>query len=100
MNPYIEKLNAYLAEHSPDYCYRDAHNLLEMFYHFYTEINPINNSAIRSHYQKLDGYLQRFTQQEQDALFTIIYHIYADQEREAFMEGIRVGTRLTLELLK
>ncbi len=100
MNPYIEKINAYLAEHAPDYCYQDARSLLEMFYNFYTESNPIDNSVLHAHYRKLDRYLQCFTAKEQDDLFSLIYSIYAEQEKAAFMEGLHVGTRLTLELLK
>ena len=98
MNPYIKKLNAYFAENPPNYGYYDAHSLLEMLYFFYTEFNPIDNSAMKQHFRSLSQFFHHLTIEESDQVFNIVSSLLIENERTAFISGIHVGMRLESEL--
>lgn len=98
MNPYIQKLNIYLADNPPDYGCHDAHSLLEMLYFFYTEFNPIDNSAIKQHFRSLGQFFHHLTIEESDQVFNTVSDLLMENERLAFISGIHVGIRLESEL--
>lgn len=98
MNPYIEALKRHLAEKPPDYGYADANSLLDILYYFYTELNPVDNSAIRQRFGELGEFLDGRTLEEQDRIFGLLCGIYEELERQAFFDGFYVGLRLAAEL--
>ncbi len=98
MNPYIIKLNAYLAEHPPNYGYRDVDNLLDMLYNFYSENNPIDSIAIKENFQKLEFFFERFSLAECDSLLDTLSALCSQHEEQAFRMGVQIGFRLFNEL--
>ena len=98
MNPYIVKLNEYLAAHPPNYGYRDVDNLLDMLYNFYSENNPINTIAIKQSFEKLEHFLDRFTLAECDCVLDTLSCLCSQHEEQAFRMGVQIGLRLFNEL--
>lgn len=98
MHSYTEKMKAYLAAKTPDYGYSDVHSMLEMLYNCYTTHNPIDSEHIRSLFREQGSILSKLHYHEVDRIFTITNDICAEHERVAFLEGLHVGARLTMEL--
>ena len=98
MNPYIQKLQTYLAAHPPNYGYPDADTLLDMLYCRYSECNPLDNRAIKEGFKKLDHFLERFTVQECDPVLDTLCDLCLQHERVGFTAGVQVGMRLATEL--
>ncbi len=94
----IEKLKSLLAEQTPCYGYDDAHSILEMLYYYYSVSNPIDNAVIRCQFKELHDALHRLSIQESDTLFEVTGQLCASHERQAFIDGVKVGMRLFLEL--
>ena len=98
MSKYTEALHHYLTQPPPNYGDRDLHSLTEFLWRIYTELNPIDNDTIQSGFQKLDPYFKTMPTHEANRLFCIICSICSEQERLAFLEGMRVGVLLMDEL--
>ena len=98
MNPYIIKLNEYLAAHPPNYGYRDVDSLLDMLYNFYSENNPINTVVIKQSFEKLEHFLDRFTLAECDCVLDTLSCLCSQHEEQAFRIGVQIGMRLFNEL--
>lgn len=98
MHPYFERLRQELERNPPNYGYPEAESLLEMLYMWYVEWNPINSEQIRKDFFSLEPYWQGCTQRQMDEAFDIVSRLCAQHEQLAFLEGLRVGARLVLEL--
>lgn len=98
MNPYIKELNDYLTKHTPEYGYKDVDSLLEMLYMVYAEFNPFNSEKQRSQFEILWDQFPDLTPKDQGIIFDIIDSICIEHERLAFLEGVRTGARLEMEL--
>ena len=100
MNPaYLQQIKHYLSSHLRSNIYANVDSLLELLYLTYTEYNPINTAEIRNGYQQLDTIFDRLTLQENDMVFSITCKLCDEHARIAFYEGLRVGMKLTMELL-
>ena len=98
MHPYTEKISAYLAEREPNYGDGDIHTLLEMLYHCYTELNPIDSEKIRRDFAGLDTILSKLPWEDNNALFCAILDLCGEHEALAFFAGFDAGARLMAEL--
>lgn len=100
----LENWRNYLAEHPVDY-HGDVDSLLELLYHFFTEYEPVENEELRRQFAELEHQLMsslaetgNFCRETVESLMTIVSSVCAECERVAFMEGVKVGARLILEL--
>ena len=100
----LENWRNYLAEHPVDY-HGDVDSLLELLYHFFTEYEPVENEELRRQFAELEHQLMSSLGETGDScretvesLMTIVSSVCAECERAAFMEGVKVGVRLILEL--
>ena len=98
MKPCIGNIKKSLTSHLPECPYQDAHSLLELLYAAYTEANPVVSTTLTAHYETIQCHIQHLPTREQDAIYTTICSITAAQEKTAFLEGIRLGFRLSQEL--
>ena len=98
MNPYTEKLQAYLANRPVNRHWEDAQSILELLCYIYVEQNPIENSTILYQYQKLDQLLEDLSLRENDQLSDLICDICTEYARQAFLSGVHVGFSLFTEL--
>ena len=100
----LENWRNYLAEHPVDN-HGDVDSLLELLYHFFTEYEPVENEELRRQFAELEHQLMsslaetgNFCRETVESLMTIVSSVCAECERVAFMEGVKVGARLILEL--
>ena len=98
MNSYIDQLKSYLLSHQPNFGRRDIHSLLEMLWSTYTTYNPIDNQQIRSKIEALRPIMDALSWEQENELFDLVSGLCYDHERTAFLEGLRAGARLALEL--
>ena len=100
----MEKWRNYLAEHPVDY-HGDVDSLIDLLYCFFTEYEPVENADVHRHFTELENQLMKSLAIMEDScretvesLMTIVSSVCAECERAAFMEGVKVGARLILEL--
>ena len=98
MNPYIARLKKYLADKTPDYGYTDARSLLEMLYYYYSHDNPTDNGVIRCQLHEVGRYLAKLPVEDGDKVFDVITDLINAYEKEAFLQGLQTGARLSMEL--
>ena len=94
MNPYIEKLNAYLAE-TP---LADGKSILDQLCYYYTVLCCLENDTIRDGFREIDRVLKVLPFEEQDRVSDLTSDICIECTRIAFLEGVQVGYRLSTEL--
>ena len=98
MNNYIEKLKTYLAENPLGYEDENVHSVLEFLYNCYMEETCSDSDTIRANYKKIDDILSKLTLDENNAVFESVCDLCTEHGKRAYLEGIRVGVRLEMEL--
>lgn len=100
----IEKWRNYLAEHPVDYN-GDVDSLIDLLYCFFTEYEPVENADVHRRFTELENQLMKSLEimgdscrETVESLMTIVSSVCAECERAAFMESVKVGARLILEL--
>lgn len=96
MNPIIHNLKQQLlasSTHKLDY-------ILEELYSSYVNTTPEDQDRIKAAFQELHAYIQGFSFTDQDQMLCIITALCAEHDRVVFLDGIRIGARLILELLE
>lgn len=96
MEKYIKALQDYCKEHPLDH--GGADSVMELLYWQYAESNPIDNGKIRNGFAKLREQFPHLSLQEFDPVFTTVSELCVEHERIAFLEGLRLGMTLMIEL--
>lgn len=96
MNPYIEKLKAYLDARSKDR--EDAEGVLKLLCYYYTVENSIDSTVIRSRFREMDSILRKLSLQDNDTIFRLTVELCEEYIEQAFLAGARTGARLVIEL--
>ncbi len=87
-----------------DYCKRnplnhgDAESVMEFLYWHYAESNPIDSRKIRDGFTQIRQQYPHLSMQEFDPIFTTVSDLCVEHERLAFLEGLRLGVTLMMEL--
>ena len=98
MNPYIEKLKAYLSNRPTSCRWEDGNSILELLCYIYTVQNPIHNSVILYQFRELNRIEENLTWEERERLSELVCQLCTEHMRKAFLEGLQVGFRLFTEL--
>ena len=98
MKSYIDPIKTCLAGHQPDFGCSDISSLLEMLYYHYTEHNSAENQQIRNLFGRLEQCMNHLDLPERDGVEMIVSELCCAYEQAAFLEGMRVGARLIMEL--
>lgn len=96
MRKYIHALQEYCKQHPPDH--GDAQSVMNLLYWTYTEYNPVDDQQIKNGFAKLRSQFPHLNLQEFDPIFTTVSELCTEHEQLAFMEGLRLGVTLMLEL--
>lgn len=72
--------------------------LLEILFNVYTEINGLDNDAIREDFNALYAVMNGKTIREMDEIIYPVCTLCRDHEKAGFQEGVTVGVRLAQEL--
>ena len=97
----LEKVKKYL-ETRPVSFGTDADSFLELLYYAFTEYNTVESPEFKNQTDPLKEKLRGLadTDEESDEYMDIVFSLCAAYERQGYMEGIKVGARLMMELME
>lgn len=97
----VQNMIRYLKEHPANY-QGQVDTLLELLYQAFTEYNSVETPEFKKVIHPLREKLRSLVDTEQDAddYMDIVFSLCATYERQGYMEGIKVGARLMMELLQ
>ena len=96
MKPYIAELKRWLAENPPSFGNGDS--ILTMLYETYNEANRMDDDRIKADFHELYQAMNGMPLWEMDQIIYPVCLLCRDHERTGFVEGIKVGILLQLEL--
>ncbi len=96
MNPYIAKLKQHIADNPLNL--GEADSVLGLLYECFNENNPYDNEQIKADFEELYRQMNGMPLREMDQIVYPVCKLCRDHERAGFVEGIKVGIRLSAEL--
>jgi hypothetical protein len=93
---YFEKLKAYIAENPPDF--GDGDSVLTLLYEAYAESNKMDDGTIKEDFNELYRLMNGMELREMDKIIYPVCTLCRDHQRTGFMEGVKVGVQLQMEL--
>ena len=96
MNPLLENLLSALEKSPPNL--DDADSVLGFLYEAYTELNNLDNAQIKVDFHNLYQAMNGKDLWEMDQILDPVCALCRDHQRSGFVEGVRVGIQLALEL--
>ena len=97
MNEYVAALRKYVAENPPNYG-SDAHSILEMLYSYYHECNNTDTDAVKAAFEDLYHRMHGMPLREMDRIVDAVCTLCREHEKSGFVEGLKVGVQLVLEI--
>ena len=98
MNVYMKKLLEALAAYEAK-CGMDANaSMLEALWYDYSCKNPVDDGLIRQAEKKLSPVFEELSMEASDCLSDQIVELLNAYQRAAYLDGLRTGTNLLLEL--
>ena len=96
MNSYFEKLKAHIKANPPNL--GDGDSVLTLLYETYSELNRLDNDAIRAGLNELYELMNDMPLREMDRIIYPVCQLCRDHEHAGFVEGIKIGILLHAEL--
>lgn len=97
MKAFFEILKTCIEQNPPNY--GDGESVLEMLYECHNENNPYDNEQIKADFNELYKQMNGMSLQEMDKIIYPVCKLCRDHERAGFVEGIKIGIRLEVELM-
>lgn len=98
MTAYIQEIKSYLNITPLPRESSQFDSLLKMLWYFYSLYYPVNCSTIEEELQCLEPILKALSRKRHRKLIYTVANLCAQHEQAAFLEGIRVGAMLILEI--
>lgn len=97
----IASMKEYLTQHPADYL-DQVDSLLELIYMAYTEYNSVETPELKAGISEAEKELRSLvdTEAERERYMNAVYHMCAIFEKVAYIEGMKTGARLVMELEK
>ena len=96
MKTYFEKIRTYIAENPPDI--GDDESVLTLLYKAYAESNEMDDGTIREDFNEQYRQMNGMELREMDKIIYPVCTLCRDHQRSSFVEGVKVGIRLSMEL--
>lgn len=80
-------------------CVLESVSVLDLLYDSYREQHPVNTVEIGRKFVFLADILNKLPLKEHDQVWDLTCDLCMEHERNGFLEGIRMGTSLCLELM-
>ena len=96
MNSYFEKLKTHIEVNPPNL--GEGESVLTLLYETYSELNCMDDDAIRADLHELYELMNGMSLQEMDRIIYPVCQLCRDHEHAGFVEGIKIGIRLRSEL--
>ena len=97
MNTFIETLKAHIEQNPPNY--GDGESILTLLYEAYSDINKMDNDAIKKDFGELYKMMNGMTLTQMDTILDPVCKLCRDHQRSGFVEGVKLGINLKDELL-
>lgn len=97
----VENIVTYLKDNPPNY-QGQANCMLELLYFTFAEYNSVETPEFKEQTDPLKEKLRALvdTEQEADDYMDIVFSLCAAYVRQGYLEGIKVGARLMMELME
>lgn len=97
----IASVKDYLEQHPADYL-EQVDSLLELIYMAYTEYNSVETPELKAGISEAEKALRSLvaTEEERERYMNAVYYTCAIFEKVAYIEGMKTGARLVMELVK
>ena len=97
----LEKVKGYLLDYPVSFG-MDADSFLGLLYYAFAEYNTVETPEFKEEIDPLKEKLRGLadTDEESDEYMDIVFSLCAAYERQGYMEGIKVGARLVMELME
>ena len=97
----MDKVKEYLWEHPANYN-GQVDTLLELLYYAFAEYNTVETPEFKEQTDPLKEKLRALadTEREADEYMDIVFTLCAAYERQGYIEGIKVGMRLVIEMVE
>ena len=96
----IASMKEYLTQHPVDYL-EQVDSLLELIYMAYTEYNSVETPELKAGISEAEKERSLVdTEAERERYMNAVYHMCAVFEKTAYIEGMKTGARLIMELEK
>ena len=99
MNPSIQYLKEQFSADYSEYG-RDIHSPSDLLYRSYRERQVPDTEAISREFGQLNAVLGKLTRKEPDQVWTTVCNLCIECDKEAFLNGLRIGAGLALELME
>lgn len=96
MNSYFEKLKTHIDAHPPNF--GDGESVLTLLYETYSELNRLDDDAIKADLHELYELMNGMELREMDKIIYPVCQLCRDHEHAGFVEGIKIGILLQAEL--
>ena len=96
MEAYFEKLRAYITENPTDF--GDGESVLALLYEAYADSNKMDDGTITKDFNELYRVMNGMELREMDKIIYPVCTLCRDHQRSGFVEGVKVGIRLSEEL--
>ena len=97
----VENIVTFLKDNPPNY-QGQVNCMLELLYFTFAEYNSVETPEFKEQTDPLKEKLRALvdTEQEADDYMDIVFSLCAAYERQGYLEGIKVGARLMMELME
>ena len=100
MNDIAKRLNNYIEAHPFDSGNSNCETVLDQLYQAYIESHDTDPPEISNGFKELEEYLCVLPLDNNNAVFNLCCRLCSAYERKAFLDGLRYGAELILELGK
>ena len=97
MKQFFDTLKTHIEQHPPNY--GDAESVLTMLYECHNENSSYDNEQIRTDFNELYQQMNGMPLREMDKIIYPVCKLCRDHEKAGFIDGIKIGIRLTTELI-
>ena len=98
LQEYISHLRSCIASNPPDLGDSDCETVLDQMYQAYAEYHESDPLEIRDGFKELDTLLEHLLLEDNNAVWNFCCQLCTAYEHKAFLDGLRYGAHLMLEL--
>lgn len=98
MNPYIKRLKSELEQNRFYHDGQVCESILELLWECYSYSNPIGDADVQKYEAILAPVFEQLPFDASNKLFMTVCELCNAYQHAAFLEGVRIGWRLTNEL--
>ena len=98
MDNIAQQLKAYIDTHPLDLSEGDCETVLDQLYQAYAESHENDPREIRDGFKELDKFLEGLSLDNNNAVWNLCCQLCTAYEHKAFVDGIKYGAHLMMEL--